>query len=228
MNSINFVSAITEDRCGSSAALEDALFAILLASGFSRRFGDENKLLVPFQGMPLARHTLDLVLSMKVWRGVFFVCADGRVAALASEAAAPDGPPLEVIRNNAPEKGRRESVRLGVAAALQAASCPAPSGAGNAYYAFFPCDQPFLNAATVQRVLDARRPGCIAEARFHGKPGNPAVFSDFFRNELLTLEEGETPKHIKHRHSGRIIPVELPSARPLLDIDSRQDLRDMA
>ena len=54
--------------------MEDSLFAILMASGFSRRFGDENKLLVPFRDKPLARHTLDLVLSVRVWERVFFVC----------------------------------------------------------------------------------------------------------------------------------------------------------
>ncbi|MDR0387151.1 MAG: nucleotidyltransferase family protein [Treponema sp.] len=210
--------------------MDDFLFAILLASGFSRRFGGENKLLVPFRGKPLARHTLDLVLNMKVWKGIFFVCACDRVAALARDAAAAaDGPPLEVIRNAAPEKGRRESVRLGVEAAnLRAAAASAPLKAGAIYYAFFPCDQPFLDAATVRRVLDARRPGCIAEARFQGTPGNPGVFSDFFRDELLALGEGETPKRIKTRHPGRIIPVELASGFPLTDIDSREDFRKAA
>lgn len=203
--------------------MEDSLFAILMASGFSRRFGDENKLLVPFRDKPLARHTLDLVLSVRVWEGVFFVCADDRVAALALEAAAAhDTPLLKVIRNTAPEKGRRESVRLGVEAA------PLRNAAGNSYYAFFPCDQPFLDAATLGRILDARRPGCIVEGRFEGKPANPAVFSDFFRNELLTLKEGETPKHIKARHPDRIIPVELPRGLPLADIDSQEDLREAA
>jgi molybdenum cofactor cytidylyltransferase len=194
-----------------------------MASGFSRRFGGENKLLIPFRGKPLARHTLDLALSMKVWSGVFFVCADDRVAALAYDAAtAEDGPPLEVIRNTAPEKGRRESVRLGV----EAAEARVP--AGDAYYAFFPCDQPFLDAATVRRVLDARRPGFIVEARFQGKPGNPGVFSRVFRDELLTLGEGETPKLIKTRRPDRVLTVELPSGLPLADIDSREDLMEAA
>jgi molybdenum cofactor cytidylyltransferase len=203
--------------------VEDSLFAILMASGFSRRFGDENKLLVPFRGKPLARYTLDIVLSMKVWERVFFVCADDRVAALADEAtlAYKAAVTPAVIRNAAPEKGRRESVRLGVVAA----PLRVPP-AGNSYYAFFPCDQPFLDVATVGRILDARRPGCIVEGRFQGKPGNPGVFSAFFRNELLTLREGETPKHIKARHPGRIIPVELPWGLPLSDIDRREDMRE--
>ncbi|MDR2069900.1 MAG: nucleotidyltransferase family protein [Treponema sp.] len=206
--------------------MEDSLFAILMASGFSRRFGSENKLLVPFRGKPLARYTLDLVLSMKVWKGIFFVCPCASVAALAHEAAAgADEPPLEVIHNAAPEKGRRESVRLGVEAAdLRLAAAPVP--AGDVYYAFFPCDQPFLDAATVQRILNARRPGCIVEGRFQGKPGNPGIFSGLFRRELLTLGEGETPKHIKLRHPGCILPVELSSGLPLMDIDSREELKE--
>jgi molybdenum cofactor cytidylyltransferase len=214
-------------EAGLTRTMEDSLFAILMASGFSRRFGDENKLLVPFRGKPLARHTLDLVLNMKVWKGVFFVCADDRVTALGAcgmriEAQAASRGVYEVIRNTAPEKGRRESVRLGV----EAASLHIPPAAGNSYYAFFPCDQPFLDEETVRRILDARRPGCIVEGRFQGKPGNPVVFSDLFRRELLTLGEGETPKHIKTRHPDRIIPVELPSGLPLADIDSREDLRE--
>jgi molybdenum cofactor cytidylyltransferase len=207
--------------------MEDSLFAILMASGFSRRFSGENKLLFSFRGRPLARYTLDLVLNMNIWKGIFFVCADDRVAALAYDAVvAADRPSLAVIRNAAPEKGRRESVRLGVeVASLRGTAASIPSGTGNSYYVFFPCDQPFLDAVTVRRILDARRPGCITEARFQGKPGNPSVFSDFFRDELLALGEGETPKHIKTRHPDRIIPVELPSGLPLTDIDSREDLR---
>jgi CTP:molybdopterin cytidylyltransferase MocA len=228
----------------------DLIFAILLASGFSRRFGEENKLLFPFQGKSMARHTLDMVRSAEVWSGIFFVCADDRVAALA--AGVPGGPPFELIRNAAPEKGRRESVRLGVKAALRRAAAvrleagglmtgavfpsgtsyppsmtpPLSAADGDMYYAFFPCDQPFLDMATVARILEARRPGFIVEPRFRGAPGNPCVFSDFFRDELLTLGEGETPKHIKARHPDHILPVELPSGLPLKDIDSREDVEN--
>jgi CTP:molybdopterin cytidylyltransferase MocA len=61
-----------------------------MASGFSRRFAPENKLLVPFRGKPLARHTLDLVLGMDCFAGIFFVAACNEVAALARNGAAGD------------------------------------------------------------------------------------------------------------------------------------------
>lgn len=38
-------------------AAADAIDVVLLAAGLSRRMGDENKLLLPFCGQPLVRHT---------------------------------------------------------------------------------------------------------------------------------------------------------------------------
>jgi CTP:molybdopterin cytidylyltransferase MocA len=181
--------------------------AILLASGFSRRFGNKNKLLAGFRGKPLARHTLDLVSGLGCFRGIFFVASGEAVINLAS------GLPVTVIRNEHPERGMRESVRLGLEAA------------GNSgYYMFFPCDQPLLDGGTVMRILEARKPDCIVEPRSGGKPGNPCVFSAAFRSELLSLGEGEHPRDIKARRPGALVPVEVhPLA--LADIDDRETLR---
>jgi len=197
--------------------------AILMASGFSRRFGVENKLLVPFRGKPLARHTLDLVCSMRraptnngsadFFSDIFFVVQDEMVAALA------DGLSVTVLRNNAPEKGRQESVRLGTEAAGE-----------SGYYFFFPCDQPFLDTETVRLMLAARQPGCIVEPCFkdrHGSlayHGSPSLFSAVFRDELLNLGEDEKPKIIKARHPEALICVEIPNRLALVDIDKVEDI----
>ena len=93
--------------------------AVLIASGFSKRFGEQNKLLVPFRGKPLARHTLELAAQIGFSGGIFIITASDDVAALASDMSK-----VNVVKNTAPEKGRRESVRLGLEAA----------GAGTADY----------------------------------------------------------------------------------------------
>jgi molybdenum cofactor cytidylyltransferase len=197
--------------------MKEMIFAVLMASGFSRRFGDENKLLFPFRGKPLARYTLELAASMDAFSAVFFVAADDAVAALAK-----DLPQVTLVRNKAPDKESRESVRLGVEAA-EARARLLPSA--DVYYAFFPCDQPFLDAPTVRRILDSRRPSRIVEPRYQGKPGNPCLFSGVFRDELLNLGEGETPRQIKTRHQDCVIPLEFPSALPLTDIDTLEDAK---
>ena len=179
--------------------------AILLASGFSKRFGRQDKLLFPFKGKPLARYTLELAAGICFSGGLFFVAASDEVAALAADLHS-----VTVLRNNAPEKGLRESVRLGVEA-VQAE-----------YYIFFPCDQPFLDAETIRLILEARQPGRIVEPRYRGRPGNPCLFSDVFREELLTLKDGETPRVLKTRHPEAIVGVEINNALALEDVDDEE------
>ena len=186
----------------------DKIAAILLASGFSKRFGERNKLLFPFHGKPLARYTLELAAELGFSGGIFFVTAQDEVSALAH-----DLPGVKLIKNTAPEKGQRESVRLGTNAAAVAD-----------YYLFFVCDQPFLDTDTVRRILEERQPGCIVEPRYKGMPGNPCLFSKSFREELLALGEDETPRLIKERHQDAVRGVEVSNSLVLEDIDDKMVL----
>jgi molybdenum cofactor cytidylyltransferase len=187
--------------------------AILLASGFSKRFGGRNKLSVPFRGKPLARYTLELAIELGFPGGIYFVTASDDVAALTA-----DLPGVKTIKNFAPEKGLRESVRLGVEAAC---AKPAPDAE---YYLFFHCDQPLLDAATVKLILEERCHGCIVEPRYHGRPGNPCLFSALFREELLSLGEGKTPRFIKERHPEKVRGVEVSNPLILEDVDNEEAL----
>ena len=189
----------------------DSVAAILMASGFSKRFGEKNKLLVPFCGKALARYTLELVAGMDFSGGVFFVAASDEVVALSADIAS-----VTVIKNSGAEKGQRESVRLGVRAC------------GADYFLFFPCDQPFLDRESVRLILETRTPGCIIEPRYMGRPGNPCLFSAHFRKELLSLGEGEKPRLIKSRHPEALRGVELSNPLALKDIDDEEDLKKLS
>lgn len=180
--------------------------AILMASGFSSRFGTGNKLLAPYKGEALALHVLRLVCGMPQFSNVFFVYAADEVGALADSLRA------AAIKNTNPGLGIRESIRLGVSA----------SAAG--YYAFFPCDTPLLNRAAVAAVLDKRTPGKIIFPESGGHPGNPAVFCATFRPELLALKEGEEAKIIKQRHAQSLVAVPIQNPEILADIDTVHDL----
>ncbi len=183
--------------------------AILMAAGFSRRFGAGNKLLAPFCGVPLALHTLRLACAMPEFSAVYFIYADNAVSDLAN------GLPAMTIHNPNPALGQRESVRLGVSASRAD------------YLAFFPCDMPLLTAEAVRAVLAQRAPGKIAFPTAAGKPGNPAVFSSAFREELLALKDGEGARAVKARHPEALVPVPLPSPAALHDIDTLQDLNQL-
>ena len=234
--------------------MESRVFAILLAAGLSKRFGHENKLLVPFRGKALAQHTIDLVCSLKeFFDGIFLVYSDERVAALVNMAADTNAGlsvsaelRITFIHNKMPEKGQQESVRLGTQAA---------QANENDFLMFFPCDQPFLDADTVRKIIAVRRKGVIVEPCVgFGVQGfgfgvcssnvkrvtsernyitknnqnicgsSPSLFSGVFLNELLSLREGEAPRVIKARHSEAVIQVTVTDPLILTDIDDRETL----
>jgi molybdenum cofactor cytidylyltransferase len=180
--------------------------AILMASGFSVRFGEDDKLLYPFMGKPLASYTLSLALSFGGFSSVIFVAANPLVARIA------EGSDAVVVRNDNAFRGQCESIRLGVGMA------------SGDYYAFFPCDQPLLDASTLRLLLANVAPGGIVEPIFNGRPSSPVIFSKFFRDELLSIPDGESGRWVKHRHPDHVVQVRVPNEDALSDIDTLPEL----
>lgn len=183
--------------------------AIVMASGSSTRFGSNNKLLYPFDGIPIARKTLALICDIPEIETVYFVHSAPEVGALA------DGLRAVAIQNAAPHRGACESIRLGVNA-----SCAD-------YYLFVPCDQPLLDKQSIQAVLSAHEPGKIVVPCFGQRQGNPALFSKSYRQQLLSLKDGEHPRQIKQQHKENLIQIELQSIAPLLDGDTPQAMEEL-
>jgi molybdenum cofactor cytidylyltransferase len=202
-----------------------------MASGFSRRFGGENKLLVPFRGKPLVRHTLELACGIDCIKDVILVTSFDEVVSEALKLSHSRN--IKIIRNDHPERGQRESVRLGV----EASSAD--------WYLFFPCDQPLLDTETVTRIIGAKSEGQIIQPFFRrgatrrsfrhatqnspdgfgeGCPGNPVLFSASFREELLSLREGEHPRDIKARHPEAVYSIEVENETALFDVDDPETL----
>ena len=180
--------------------------AILMASGFSRRFGVHDKLLRDFRGKPLALHTLELACGMPEFANVIFVAALPEVARLTT------GTRARAIENRKPERGVCESIRLGVAASFAK------------FYCFFQCDQPLLEASAVRRLIAAVRTGAIVEPVAGGNRQSPSIFSETFREELLSLRDGEQGVKIKDRHKDAVLSVEFDDAAIFSDIDTLENL----
>lgn len=182
--------------------------AVLMASGFGRRFGG-NKLLHPVDGVPMVERAF-AALPPALFARACVVSADPEVLALAQGAGY-----LPVYNPDAAE-GRSASIRLGLG-----------KMAGMDGVLFAVCDQPWLRRESVERLLAdfAAHPDAICALGFGGKRGNPAVFPSPLFPELLALSGEEGGGRVMKAHRSLLRLTEAGSARELADIDTRSDLK---
>lgn len=151
-----------------------AVAAILLAAGRSSRFGTENKLLAPLDGMPVALHAAQAIATLGPARRIA-ICPDSD-GALACMLA---GEGFDIIANPDAGRGLSESLRLGIAA-VQAG----PEQAVLLCLA----DMPFVRAEHLAALLarfDAEEAPVVASGR-DGVPMPPALFA---RSQFPALAE---------------------------------------
>lgn len=185
--------------------MEKKIDAILMASGLSVRYGQENKLLQPFLGKTFINRAIELVAFEKRISTVKIVYADEQIPLSIQK----DG--ISFIKNASPEKGISQSVKLGVASSSAE------------YYLFLPCDQPLLDGETLQNILVAATPGKIICPIWNGNQGTPTLFSSSFRDELLALEGDRGGKTVMKKYPDKIVEVPASNEWALFDIDSKEE-----
>lgn len=119
-----------------------------------------------------------------------------------------------VVRNDAPEEGISRSIRLGI----QSISDKLREGDA---VSFFVCDQPFLKSETLVSFFrgyaaSGKGIGCLT---YKGQWGNPVVFSESYRKELLSLSGDVGGKKVMKQHLQDTFFGEATSRRELEDMD---------
>jgi molybdenum cofactor cytidylyltransferase len=185
---------------------------ILLAGGFSRRFGPQNKLLQPL--------------------------ADGQLVALRAAQALIAALPgsVAVIRTNQPTLSNQltslgfkvveceeqhqqmsDSLKLGLMAAKTA--FPAMAGLVIAL-----ADMPFIQAGTIQQVAQQLTQARIVQPMYHDQPGHPVGFRSDLIPDLLAIEGDQGARDVLRAHQTEILRFECQDAGVLRDIDTPADL----
>lgn len=177
--------------------------AILLAAGKSSRFG-ENKLLYEIHGKPMVQYCLDAVRLVS-FDGVRMITGYPQVEKLAAEAG------VECVKNNFPEKGISHSIHLGIASLEEMDA-----------WMFLVCDQPGLRAGTLERLLETYREGDrgIVAVACKGQIGNPVIFSQRYKDVLLSLKGDQGGKKILLGNMEDVCLVEA-EAEELKDMDEK-------
>ena len=183
---------------------------VLMAAGFGRRFGGNKLTQATADGLTLIECALAAIPGDKLSQ-VVVVTQYPRVAELAQKYGFPS------LRNEHPERGQSESVRLGLAA-LQ--DCDA--------VLFQVADQPKLQKETVARLIDfaQQHPERIVGLGHNGRRGNPCLFPARFFPELMALTGDHGGRSVIMAHEEELLLMEV-SVDQLIDIDTPEQLEKL-
>ncbi len=186
--------------------------AVILAAGLSSRFGDDPpKQLAKIDGVPQIRRIACQALAAD-FREVIVVVghrAEEVKAALAEL-------PLRLMNHPDYASGLSSTVRAGLAAVNSQAAAAL----------FIPCDQPFLDRATLQRLIAAYRHGRqeIVVPTHRNRQRAPVLWDRSLFDELATLTGDQGARQLLSRHRERIHTVEIADGRLVADFDTPEDL----
>jgi molybdenum cofactor cytidylyltransferase len=172
-----------------------SLNVIVLAAGFSRRFGSAKQLHL-IDGEPMVRRAATIAVSI----GPAIVVIPSN-APLIRDAL--HGLDVAIVENAGAEEGMASSIRAGVSARD-----------GDVVITL--CDQPRITSAHLAALITTGAP--IAATAYADTLGVPAFFAKRFRNELLALRGDRGAKAVLAAHRSEVVAIELEAAADDLDV----------
>lgn len=187
--------------------------AVVLAAGPSRRYveaGGGLKQLLLFEGESLVRRTTRTALASSVAQVVVVIGCEARTVRHEVEDL-----DVDIAVNARFAEGRSTSVQAGLSRVESTAD-----GA-----IFLPCDQLFLSAATLDRILEAY---AASEARivvpsFAGGRRAPVLFDRALFGALGRITGDSGGRQLFDAHEDRLVEVEFGDELPFLDVDTPSD-----
>ena len=186
----------------------DKIVGVLLAAGFSNRFGGDKL------NVRLPNGELVAVQSCKhLLAGVDHVLA---VLRPGSEKLEDELSALGVAIHHC------DKAYLGMGASLSCAIQQTPEADG---WVIALADMPWVKPATISRISQALRTGAqIAAPHYQGRRGHPVGFCQRFRDELMALTGDMGAKSIIQKYRQDMVAIETDDAGILLDLDVPEDM----
>jgi molybdenum cofactor cytidylyltransferase len=187
----------------------DAIAAIVLASGLSRRFGRDDKLLAPLRGRPLGAHCAASVAQAEFLTRIAVV-----PKGVPERRALFDAGKFRIAENVDPGAGMGASLAQGARMAQD-------SSAEGAMILL--ADMPFVGAADYAALGESLGPAAAAVSVVGGVRTPPVLFARSLFDALARLSGDMGAKDVL-RAIAPVVEVDLPAERAI-DIDSRADLQ---
>lgn len=180
---------------------------ILMASGAGSRFGG-NKLFADVNGRPLVDRAMDAYPPSLFHRAVVVSCYPALLVLAGAKG-------YRTILNQDSAEGISASIRLGM---------EEMDGTDGVIFAV--CDQPWLTAESVQRVIAAfeAQPHRITALSWQGRKGNPCLFPTAYYEELAALTGDRGGGAVIKAHPDALLLVEACHPQELRDVDTPGDL----
>ena len=206
---------------------------IYLAAGYSRRFG-ANKLLTPYDGIPMYRILFDRLVSIlesdELVKDVTVVTQYSEIEDEVNRRSQKTSKSVRCVINPDPSRGISSSIKCGIADLLSHSEtlalheknkCGLRIDPASHAIIFFVADTPQLAEKTVTEFIHAfadsgKRLGCIGH---EGEMGNPGGFGAEFIPELMELEGDRGGKRILLAHRDEVLIFSDTKPEELEDID---------
>ena len=183
--------------------------AIVLAAGRSSRMGVQ-KLLLPFGGKTVISHIVDQLLGSTIDK--VFVVTGHQPQRISGELS---GRPISIVSNADYDSGMLSSVRCGLHAL--------PKRCKTVLVAIG--DQPSITTELIDRMIQSFTvSGKRILVPFHdGKRGHPILFSELYRQEILTHYDDVGLRGLLHAHPDEVFELTVSNSSVLSDMDVPQD-----
>ena len=187
--------------------------AIILAAGESQRMGVQNKLLLQIDSEVLIRKFVKSVSNSLVDAVLVVVGFEAeKIKAVLHDQS------VKFVENPSYEEGMTTSIQSGVKAS------------SNESTGLMIClaDMPFAETSDLNRLIQAfndyqsTESSLIIVPVFQGKRGNPVLFSEVFRDKILT-HKGEGCREIVRQFPHYVKEVSMENDNLLRDIDTPED-----
>jgi molybdenum cofactor cytidylyltransferase len=198
-----------------------AVGAVLLAAGSASRMGLRPKCLLELDGEPLIRRQLLALANAGVCDVVVVL---GHYADRV-EAAIKDLPSHRV-RNPDPDAGQISSLRVGLKAQQDDKLRQVDA------VLVMLADQPLIGSHDIQDLISAyaHRPEStqVVQPTVDGLPGNPVMFSASVRDEILNSDSTIGCRQWQSAHPSRVYHWPTTNPRYRLDVDTVEDIENLA
>ncbi len=179
--------------------------AVIMASGYSTRFGEGDKLLKEVEGVPVVEYLLRTLKELPL-ESIVVAGKSLEIERLCSKYG------YTYIENTKAHLGQSESIKAGLKAA---------SGEGTI---FLTGDQPLIKEESLLKLLQTfQDTDLITRTVSEGVPSSPVIFPGRYRKDLMNLT-GDMGGREVMRKAGRIAEVEFSDRDEFMDIDTVEDL----